>query len=99
MQARQGGNKYQVRGINIEVEKFTPLNTPLETILEAIRQRGLVAELGKVATPPEVQDRSKWCSFHRDHRHITKECTSLKRHVEDLVRNGYLDCFVTEPRD
>lgn len=46
----------------------------------------------------EVRDRSRWCSFHKDHGHTTEECMSLKRHVEGLVSNGYLDYFVDTSR-
>lgn len=40
-------------------KKFTPLNTLLETILEAIRQIGLAIEPKKMTMPLEVQDWSK----------------------------------------
>lgn len=43
---------------------------------------------------PKLRNRSKMCSYHRDHTHTTKECTSLTRHIKVLIMNGYLDSYV-----
>ncbi|XP_021744829.1 uncharacterized protein LOC110710795 [Chenopodium quinoa] len=40
-----------------------------------------------------IRDTSKWCDFHGDYSHTTKECTHLKDNIEDLVRRGYLSQF------
>lgn len=44
-------------------------------------------------TPLEAQNKNKRCSSHHDHGHTTEECMSLKRHIEDLVGNGYLNSY------
>lgn len=35
------------------------------------------------------RDKSKWCDFHGDHEHLTKDCSHLKDNMEDLIRKGY----------
>ncbi|XP_021863678.2 uncharacterized protein [Spinacia oleracea] len=47
--------------------------------------------------PPKMYDKyrdpKKYCDFHRDHGHLTEECTHLKDNIEDLIRRGYLTQF------
>ncbi|XP_030964303.1 uncharacterized protein LOC115985502 [Quercus lobata] len=39
-------------------------------------------------------NKSKYCHFHRDHRHDTDECYDLKQQIENLIRQGKLSHFV-----
>ncbi|XP_056692047.1 uncharacterized protein [Spinacia oleracea] len=41
----------------------------------------------------KYRDPKKYCDFHRDHGHLTEECTHLKDNIEDLIRRGYLTQF------
>ncbi|GAV72517.1 hypothetical protein CFOL_v3_16005, partial [Cephalotus follicularis] len=36
----------------------------------------------------------KYCRYHRDHGHDTKECRQLKNQTEDLIRKGHLRKYV-----
>ncbi|RZR94056.1 hypothetical protein BHM03_00022668 [Ensete ventricosum] len=40
------------------------------------------------------RDRGRYCRFHRDYGHDTKECYDLKNHIEDLIRWGHLNRFI-----
>ena len=42
---------------------------------------------------PNVRDK-KYCCFHRDHSHLTKECKNLKEQIEELIRKGKLQKYV-----
>ncbi|GAV58189.1 hypothetical protein CFOL_v3_01723, partial [Cephalotus follicularis] len=42
----------------------------------------------------EKRDSDKYCQYHRDHRHDTKECRHLKNQIEDLIRKGHLRKYV-----
>ncbi|GAV60246.1 hypothetical protein CFOL_v3_03777, partial [Cephalotus follicularis] len=36
----------------------------------------------------------KYCRYHRDHGHDTKECRHLKNQIEDLIQKGHLRKYV-----
>ena len=42
----------------------------------------------------EGKDKSKYCKFHQDHEHRTKECKHLKKQIETLIHQGKLQKFV-----
>ena len=44
---------------------------------------------------PNTRDNTKYCEFHRDYGHRTKDCIQLKREIEYLIRRGYLQCFIS----
>ena len=43
---------------------------------------------------PAKRDNTKYCEFHRDHRHRTDDCIQLRKEIEYLIQCGYLRCFV-----
>jgi len=46
-------------------------------------------------TNPIWRDRNKYCRFHQDHSHNTKNCIQLKDAIEDLIKRGYLEKYVS----
>jgi len=40
------------------------------------------------------RNQSLYCSYHRDRRHITKDCRTLKDHLNQLEKVGYLKEFM-----
>ena len=40
------------------------------------------------------RDNTKYCEFHRDHRHRTDDCIQLRKEIEYLIRRGYLRCYI-----
>ncbi|XP_059670857.1 uncharacterized protein LOC132316394 [Cornus florida] len=40
--------------------------------------------------PLEQRDKSKHCAYHRDYRHSTNDCRSLRRQVENMIARGEL---------
>ena len=49
-------------------------------------------------TDPDKRDMTKYCDFHRDHRHRTDDCIQLKKEIEFLIRRGHLRSYVA-PED
>ena len=39
---------------------------------------------------PTKRDNTRYCEFHRDHRHRTDDCIQLRKEIEYLIRRGYL---------
>ena len=48
-------------------------------------------------SPPRA-NRNKWCEFHRNYNHTTKDCTILKDQIEHLIRQGLLDKNIARRR-
>ena len=44
---------------------------------------------------PTKRDNTRYCEFHRDHGHRTKDCIQLRKEIEYLIRRGYLRSFIT----
>ncbi|GMH19401.1 hypothetical protein Nepgr_021242 [Nepenthes gracilis] len=42
-------------------------------------------------------NQSKYCDFHCSAGHSTKDCKTLQREIEDLIRRGHLTRFVKGP--
>ena len=44
------------------------------------------------------RNQNKYCRFHKDIGHTTKECISLKNEIEKLIRHKYLQDYVNDRR-
>ncbi|XP_050256941.1 uncharacterized protein LOC126702314 [Quercus robur] len=40
------------------------------------------------------RDKKKYCQFHKDHGHYTKDCWDLKEQIEELIQKGKLQKYV-----
>ena len=43
---------------------------------------------------PHVRDKNKYCRFHKDHGHYTKDYRDLKEQIEELIRKGKLQKYM-----
>ncbi|RRT81431.1 hypothetical protein B296_00004563 [Ensete ventricosum] len=50
-------------------------------------------------TPWDLKDRVKYYHFHQDYGHDTEECHDRKNQIEELIRKGYLRCYMKKPRE
>ncbi|XP_052177546.1 uncharacterized protein LOC127791602 [Diospyros lotus] len=81
--------------------KFTLLNTPRVEILATIENKDYLKKLRPMKAPTNKRSKDKYCRFHRDHGHDTKECHQLKEEIQKLINRGFLRRFVakdTEPQ-
>ena len=39
---------------------------------------------------PNIRDNKKYCWFHKNHGHYTKDFMDLKEQIEELIRKGKL---------
>ncbi|XP_038698571.1 uncharacterized protein LOC119996119 [Tripterygium wilfordii] len=49
----------------------------------------------KMRSPADRRDSSKWCDFHQDHGHTTRDCRGLHDEVIELLNRGHLKDMLT----
>ena len=58
--------------------KFTPLIMPIDKILAHIKDEHYLKWPRPLHSSLNVHDKNKYCRFHKDHCHYTKDCRDLK---------------------
>ena len=74
--------------------KFTPLVMPVDQILTEIRDEPSLKWPRPLQSSPNMRDKRKYCRFHKDHGHYTKDCRDLKEQIEELIWRGKLQQYV-----
>ena len=78
-----------------------PFNAPIAQVLMEIKNKKFVKWLGKIKINHLQRNRNKnkYCEFHKDHDHNTKDYFQLKEQIADLIKRGYLRmCVIVFPR-
>ena len=58
--------------------KFTPLIMPIDKILAQIKDEHYLKWPRPLHSSPNIYDKKKYCWFHKDHGHYTKDYRDLK---------------------
>ncbi|GMN49655.1 hypothetical protein TIFTF001_018818 [Ficus carica] len=74
--------------------QYTPLVTTIEHVLNQVSVRGLLRNPPPIRTDRSRRNQNKYCHFHKDVGHDTKDCIQLRDQIEQLIREGYLREFV-----
>jgi len=69
------------------------LNVEQSRILQEALNINLLPLPKKIPSPPNV-DPNKYCRYHGNYGHVTKECVALKNKIEKLSRAGHLKQFM-----
>ena len=76
----------------------TPAIHPLDSLSITGPTRDVARKVFKVAismkTDLAKRDSTKYCEFHKDHRHRTDDCIQMMKEIEYLIRRGHLLHFV-----
>ncbi|XP_030958878.1 uncharacterized protein LOC115980806 [Quercus lobata] len=62
-------------------QNYTLLNAPLDHVLMQIKDDPSLKWPKKMKGDPNKRNKSKYCRFHRDHRHDMDECYDLKQQI------------------
>ncbi|XP_022843352.1 uncharacterized protein LOC111366903 [Olea europaea var. sylvestris] len=73
---------------------LTWLNTSKTNILMEVKDMKELKWPSRMKSPPDTRDRSKYCEFHRNHGHTTKDCHALQRKIEALIKRGFLKNYI-----
>ena len=66
----------------------------VDKILTQIKDEHYLKWPRPLHSSPNVRDKNKYCRFHKDHGHYTKDCQDLKEQIEELIRKGKLQKYV-----
>ncbi|GAV76518.1 hypothetical protein CFOL_v3_19991 [Cephalotus follicularis] len=75
-------------------KNFAPLLDTRTIILAVEKDNVPIQWPEKMRSPTEKRDTEKYCRYHGDHGHDTKECRQLKNQIEDLIQKGHLRKYV-----
>ena len=67
-------------------------------VLYEVQHEKFLRWSSQMKTDSAKRDMTKYCDFHRDHRHQTDDCIQLKKEIEFLIRRGHLHNYVA-PED
>lgn len=69
---------------------------PVYRILEKIKNEPYFHWPNKMSGNVTRRDQSLYCSYHRDRKHTTEDCRTLKDHLRQLEKAGYLSKFLVQ---
>ncbi|XP_056697534.1 uncharacterized protein [Spinacia oleracea] len=91
------------RGNEFKTEKRGKFNEYTPLVASRTQIFAISKEDEKWQRPPKMynnyRDTKKYCDFHKDHGHLTEECTHLKDNIEDLIRRGKTEQKQNHPAD
>ena len=73
---------------------FTPLVMLADKILMLIKDESRLKWPKPLSTSSRKCNLKKYCRFHKDHGHYTKEYHDLKEQIEELIKRGKLQKLV-----
>ncbi|GMN20723.1 hypothetical protein TIFTF001_043157 [Ficus carica] len=75
-------------------QQYTPLVTTIEHVLNQVTGRGLLRDPPPLRADCARRNQNKYCNFHKDVGHDTKDCIQFRDQIELLIRDGHLPEFV-----
>ena len=80
--------------------QFTPLTALVSQVLREVQHEKYLRWPSQMRIDPTKRYVTKYCEFHRDHRHQTDDCIQLRKEIKYLIRRGYLRRYLApEGRD
>jgi hypothetical protein len=73
-------------------------NEPQRRILKAIQDKDFFRRPPPLKGDSSARNSSLFCEYHNDNGHLTKDCFTLRRHLEELAKEGHLQKFVGEKK-
>ncbi|KAL5775780.1 hypothetical protein ACOSP7_013337 [Xanthoceras sorbifolium] len=69
--------------------------TPVEAVAVMKNLGNSMKWLGRMSSPTDKRDSTKWYDVHRDHAHRTENCIALKFEVVEFLKRGHLKEHLT----
>jgi len=78
-------------------EHYTPLRLPSYEVFNAIKNQLWVKCPRPIQYNLALPVAEEYCSFHDSKGHKTVHCKSLRRYLEELVRQGFPKEYISPP--
>ena len=66
-------------------QRFTSLTAAVSQVLREVHHEQFLRWPSQMRSDPTKRDNTKYCEFHRDHRHRTNDCIQLRKEIEYLI--------------
>ena len=70
--------------------QFTPLTASVSQALCEVQHEKFLRWPSQMRSDRAKRDNTKYCEFHKDHRHRTDDYIQLRKEIEYLTRRGHL---------
>ena len=74
--------------------QFTYLTASMSQVLREVQHEKFLRWPSQMKLDPTKRDNTRYCKFHRDHRHRINDCIQLRKEIEYLIRRGHLRRYV-----
>ena len=65
--------------------QFTPLTATISQVLREVQHEKFLRWPSHMRTDPTKRDNTRYCEFHRDHKHRMDDCIQLRKEIEYLI--------------
>ncbi|XP_020415574.1 uncharacterized protein LOC109948077 [Prunus persica] len=92
---KDGGKcELQPQGGAPTTKSYTKFTILIQQILAQVKNMPWLKKPLPLKGNPAKKDTSRYCEFHEGHCHYTNDCFAWKKHLEELVENGYCTEFI-----
>ena len=77
---------------------YTDLVSSQEDVFMAAKHTGVFKRPDPLRGDRSKRNQNKYCQFHKDVGHTTKECITLKDEMKKLIRRRYLQDYINNRR-
>ena len=78
----------------IHLGNTPPLTASVSQVLCEVQHEKFMRWPSQIKSNPVKRDNTKYCEFHKDHGHQTKDCIQLRKKIEYMIRRGHLLLYV-----
>lgn len=58
---------------------YTPLRIPRANVLQQVKSLRILDKPIKMLSPPDMRNKSRYCRFHKDHKHDIKNAMNSRK--------------------
>ena len=67
---------------------------PIYRLLQVIKDKPYFTDPKPMGRDPKARNQKLRCAFHKERGHLTENCKTFKKYLEDLVEQGHLTEYI-----